>query len=221
MLSEHKKQIFVLMLLGIFLVPTISADLVFQQSTIVDIKIVCINAGYCSSSSICNVSVFNPEELTLLDGIQTTRASNLAFHNFTLNSTHTNTLGEYRVAGFCKDGSVTQLIDFTFDITADGKPLQVFPTQFGVILFSFFLIIFGLSKERFRMFKHIGSILLMIMGVITLYPGYAFINWTTLLGKSVGSSLIGLGFYFLIEDSFSRSDQEESYDQEQEGVDSE
>ena len=52
------------------------------------------------------------------------------------------------------------------------------------------------------------------MGVITIYPGYSFINHTTLLGKALGFILVGLGFYFLIEDSFSRNKQEDSFDAE-------
>ena len=53
---------------------------------------------------------------------------------------------------------------------------------------------------------------MMIMGVITIYPGYSFINYTTLLGKGLGFILIGLGFYFLIEDSFSRNKQEDRFE---------
>ncbi len=145
MLSEHKKQIFILMLLGIFLIPIISADLVFKQSENLDIKIVCINAGYCSSSSVCNVSVFGPEDEIILDGIQTTRASNLAFHNFSLNASQTTSLGEYRVGGFCKDGSVTQPIDFTFNVNPNGLFLSVGSSilYFLMLMGSFIIFLFS------------------------------------------------------------------------------
>ncbi len=209
MLLEHK-NLFGMVLVMVLLVNTISADLTFQQDRDVDIKVVCINAGFCTPSAECNLSVFDPAEIILLDGISATRASTGAFYNFTVNNTQTNVLGTYRVGGFCKDGSVTQLIDFTFDITADGKVFHIFPTQFGVILFAFLLVGLGVFQEKLRLFKHLGSILMMIMGVLTLFPGYAFINWTTLMGKAIGFSLIGLGVYFLIEDSFSRDTQEES-----------
>ena len=71
----------------------------------------------------------------------------------------------------------------------------------------------GFVTERLRMFKHLGSILLIIVGIITLYPGYNFINYSTLLGKALGFILIGLGFYFWIEDSFSRDKQEEGFNE--------
>lgn len=213
MQSDHKK-ILAGIFVGIFLISIVSA-LTFEQNDAVDIKVVCINAGFCSSASVCNVSVFSPSEETLLDGIQATRAVNLAFHNFTLNSTQTSDLGQYRVGGFCKDGSVTQLIDFTFEVTADGKDFQAFPNQFAVIGLAFILIIFGLFNERYTLLKHMGSIILMVMGVLTLFPGYNFINHTTLFGLALGSALIGIGFYFLIEGSFSRTEQEETFNQDQ------
>ncbi|KKM68572.1 hypothetical protein LCGC14_1459470 [marine sediment metagenome] len=212
MLSEHKKLL-LMILVGFFLVGNISAALTFEQSKPTDIKIVCINAGFCTSAAQCNVSVFSPTEIVLLDGIEATQSTSLAFHNITLNSTQTSQLGTYRVGGFCKDGSVTQLIDFDFDITANGEPFQEFPTAFVIIILGIVFIILGLFKERFRLFKHIGAIILMVMGVITLFPGYSFINWTTLTGRVMGFSLILLGFYFLIEDSFSRDEQDQRFEQ--------
>ncbi len=53
-----------------------------------------------------------------------------------------------------------------------------------------------------------GSMVIIVMGIITLFPGYSFINWTTLLGKALGFGLIGVGAYFLIDDAFSRDEQE-------------
>ncbi len=216
MLSEHKITAFII--LGIFFLSFGSA-LSFQQSQEVDVKLVCINAGYCSTATVCNVSVFNPDELVLLDAITATQAASLGSFNFTLTSDQTGELGEYRVGGFCQDGSVTNIIDFTFDVTADGKEFNVFPTEFVIILFSFIFVSLGLFQERLRMFKHIGSILMMIMGVITLFPGYSFINWTTLSGLALGTVLIGLGFYFLVEDSFSREEQDDTFEQDGRGED--
>lgn len=212
MLSDFK-IILVILLVGVFLVSNVSAALTFEQSEIVDIKIVCINAGFCTVAAQCNVSVFSPTEVVLLDGVEATQSASLAFHNITLNSSQTSQLGTYRVGGFCKDGSVTQLVDFDFDVTANGEPFQNFPTAFVIIILGIVFIILGFFKERFRLFKHMGSIVLMVMGVITLFPGYSFINWTTLTGKVMGFSLIALGFYFLIEDSFSRDEQDERFTQ--------
>ena len=218
MLSVNKK-IWLIVLMSFFLVSSVSAALTFEQSKDINIKIVCINAGFCTAAAQCNASIFSPSEVVLLDGVEATPSSSLAFHNITLNSTQTSQLGTYRVGGFCKDGSVTQLIDFDFDVTANGEPFQEFPTAFVIIILGIVFIILGLFSEKFRLFKHMGSIVLMVMGVITLFPGYSFINWTTLTGKVMGFSLIALGFYFLIEDSFSRDEQDQRFTQEESGND--
>ena len=55
----------------------------------------------------------------------------------------------------------------------------------------------------------------MIMGTLTLFPGYNFINHTNLFGLSLGTILIAMGFYFLVEDSFSRKGQQEGFGQPQ------
>ena len=183
MQSAHRNLI-ILVCMSILLV-SLTSGLSFKQNDVVDLKIVCINAGFCTASSQCNMSVFNPAELVLLNGVEGTQSSNLAFHNFTLNTTDTSRFGDYRAGGFCVDGSVTNVIDFQFEITADGLPSQQFPVQFAVILLGFLLVATGLMIERLRLFKHAGSILIMVMGVLTLYPGYQFINWTTLFGKVI------------------------------------
>ncbi len=204
-----------IIMLGIFFLSFASSE-TFQQATVADVKLVCINAGFCSAATNCNLSVLSPSDVLLLDAITATQSASLGSFNFTLNSSQTSELGEYRVGGFCKDGSVTNIIDFTFDVTANGEPFQEFPTSFIIIFLGVIFIIMGLFQERLRMFKHMGAIVLMVMGVLTLFPGYSFINWTTLTGKVLGFSLIALGFYFLIEDSFSRDKQDEFFTQEEE-----
>ncbi len=216
MQSDHK-TIFVFLFIGIFLLGSISA-LTFQQNTETNFRFTCINAGFCSSGTDCNISLFSPTQDLLISGRQATQSADLANFNITFNSSSLSEFGEYTLGGFCKDGSVTNIIDITFDVTADGNPFEAFPNQFAVIALAIILIMFGLFQERFRLLKHMGGIILMVMGVITLFPGYNFINHTTLFGVALGSILIAIGFYFLIEDSFSRGDQEDSYQQDDEFI---
>jgi hypothetical protein len=127
-------------------------------------------------------------------------------------------LGDYHYLVDCETtdgfgGFVSQALI----VTANGFEPEPFPAQFSIILFSFLLIAAGLVKERYRLFQYMGSILILIMGVLTLYPGYSFINWTTLTGLSLGTILLGVGFYFLLEPAFSREEQEEHFEPEQGG----
>lgn len=98
-------------------------------------------------------------------------------------------------------------------VTADGFEAEPFPIQLSLIVLAFLLVGVGLTADRLRLMKHAGSILLMIMGVLTLWPGYSFINYSTLTGLALGTVLIGVGFYFLIEDAFSRDEQAEYFEQ--------
>ena len=123
---------------------SLASALTFQQNKQIDLKIVCINAGYCTSTAVCNVSIFAPNDVVLLSGVQATQSSNLAFHNVTLNTSLTSGLGEYSVGGFCKDGSVTQLIDFTFEVTPTGFPNNIILIFLvTVLLISGVIIVFG------------------------------------------------------------------------------
>jgi len=144
MQSEHK-DLTIILVLAVLLIPFISGALTFQKNTEVDIKIVCINAGYCSAASQCNVSVFAPNDSALLDGIEATRSASGAFHNFSLSTNQTDDLGTYRVGGFCKDGSVTQLIDFTFDVTPTGFSLSTGQAIIYIIFIAGMFFVFGLS----------------------------------------------------------------------------
>ena len=89
-----------------------------------------------------------------------------------------------------------------------------------MIALGIILIMFGLLNERYTFLKMMGSFILMVMGVLTLFPGYNNISHTTLFGLVLGSTLIGIGFWFLIEDAFSRTKQQERFGQDQ-GVEEE
>ena len=202
----QKNKIFVGLLLGIFLISMVSmvqADLVFEQSTEVDLKFVCINNGYCSSSAVCNVSVFSPDDTTILSGVQATQAIDLSSFNVTLNSTQTSELGEYSVGGFCLDGGVTEPIDFTFDITPTGLSLD---TSQGVIVLGLMLLllfltaaflIIGLKVERTSV-----KVFLLALGalffLLTLGVSINAIKQLMLLGSVFSGTFVSLYRLFLI-----------------------
>lgn len=213
------KKILMFMLLGMFLLvitPNINAEIrTLQYNNDYDFKIICSNNGsFCSSSSFCNITLMYPDSNLLRNNNQTT--NQITFHNVTVFANEVNQLGFGKGFVSCTDGAFSGRDVFDYVITADGKPFDKFPQQFFIIILGFLLIFSSFFFERLRIFKYLGSIMIMILGIITLFPGYSFINWTTLFGKTLGFSLIGLGFYFLIEDSFGRGKQEGSFEQEDE-----
>ncbi len=205
-----KPLIFLFLILLVLPLVSAQTELTFSFNDEVDLKRPCFNNGtFCSSSALCNITVIYPDGNLLLDNEPMT--NQVSYFNKTIAQGGINQLGFYPSIMSCCDLGNCGADTFDIEVTGDGLPNQVFPIQFVIIILSFFLIGLGYFFDGLRMFKHVGSIILMILGVITLYPGYSFINYTTLFGKAIGFSAIGLGFYFLIEDSFSRDDQEQTY----------
>ncbi len=208
-----KKLMLVFIIGMMLLVPTVLSlsDPTFQFGKGFDLKRSCSDRGFfCDSVFDCNITLVYPDGTLLKDNELMTDST--SYRNITISELENNQLGIVSAIQSCNNGTVGGLENFNVVITADGKEFQIFPQEFTIIIIAFLLISCGLLIERLRLFKHIGGMLLMVMGVITLFPGYSFINYTTLLGKALGFSLVGIGFYFLIEDSFSRDDQDNSFE---------
>lgn len=211
--NTHKKLSFVFCFLFIFLALPLAIaqeDPTFQFNKEFDLKRPCSDSGFfCDSTYQCNITLIYPDGNLLVNNqIMTNQVS---FRNITILQPNNKQLGIIKGIESCNNVTLAGLNTFDVIITANGKKFQAFPNEFFIIILGLVMIGAGFVTERLRLFKHLGGILLMISGVITLFPGYNFINYSTLLGKSLGAILIGLGFYFLIEDSFSRDKQEEAY----------
>ena len=206
------KKILLTLVLGIFLLSFASAEIqtlgTFKQDNSISLIQICAS---CTFNNITSVN--NPNSFQIVGEQVMTKVGSV--YNFTLSSGNTSVLGEYIVNGIGDLDGTNTIWTYNFFITADGKPFQAFPNEFAAIGLAFLLIISGLFNNRLNLLKHMGSIILMVMGVLTLYPGYNFINHTNLFGLSLGSILIGIGFYFLIEDSFSREEQADRFNQPQ------
>lgn len=212
-LPISRNYIFLVFLLFSFSLVGAQEDPTFQVNTQFDLKRTCSNNGFfCASNVDCNITITKPDGSIMIHDVNMT--FNTTFRNVTVPFTRNDQLGFARAIQGCANATNGGVDTFDIAITADGKPYRIFPQQFFVIILGFIFIVLGFAKERLRLFKSLGAVIFMIMGVITLWPGYSFINWTTLMGLSLGSILIGLGFYFLIEDSFARGKQDERFTQE-------
>lgn len=211
------KILFTFIFLLAFATPLIAAETeeVFQFNKEFDLKRACFDNGFfCGSSFECNITLIYPDGTLLKNNVDMTNSGSYA--NITISQSENNQLGIIEAIESCNNVSNGGPDTFDIEITANGLPSQVFPVQFFAVILGFVMVLVGSTQEKLRMFKHVGSLTLMVMGVVTLYPGYSFINWTTLMGKTLGFGFIGIGFYFLIEDSFSRNIQDETFNQKPE-----
>lgn len=212
------KLLLSLIIIALILPTILAQDPTFQFNKQFDLKRPCSDRGFfCGTGFDCNITLINPVGDVIVSNQAMT--SNVSYRNITVSQALNNQLGVIKATESCNNVSNAGLKTFDVVITADGKEFQAFPNQFVILILALLFVTVGTINDRLRLFKHLGSILLIILGIITLYPGYNFINWTTLLGKGLGFVLIGLGFYFFIEDSFSRDKQEEYYDSQSQFVD--
>ena len=194
-----RKLFSILIITLVLIFPIISAavedseELSFQHNKEFDLKRACADSGFfCGASVSCNISLIYPDGTTLKDNVEMTTTS--TYRNITVSQPLNNQLGYIQAIQSCNNVTDADMDTFKIAITGDGKPPQVFPTQFSIILLGFLLIGAGIINDRIRLFKHAGSMLILVMGVLTLYPGYSFINWSTLMGKALGFIFIGLGY---------------------------
>lgn len=213
---NKKLLIFIFVLIALPLFSAVVEES-FAFGTNIDLKRPCFNNGtYCSSATICNITVIYPSGDLLLDNVQMN--NQISFHNASIVAADNNELGIHPAYMTCIDSPLNGEDTFEIEITGNGFPSQQFPREFVIIILAFILIGVGATVDKLKLLKYLGSLITMVMGVITLYPGYANINFSTLFGKVLGFSLIGVGFYFLIEDSFSRERQVEGFDQDDPGL---
>jgi len=133
-----------MLLLGVFLINFASVSAAYQIDTEINLTVVCLNNGYCSNESFCNINIENPQGDLIVTGQNMT--SQGSFYNYTINNTF---LREHKVTGFCKDGEDSKEIDFTYLVTYTGEDVPVgFDGRFILLLFFTFLIVMLVYLQR-------------------------------------------------------------------------
>lgn len=201
-----------------FVIPFVSADIemtsMYNQNLI--IKRPCFNNGtYCSSGAVCNISLVYPNGAPLITNALMT--NNYSLHNISIPAPYINQFGEYKSVMVCNDGGLSGEDTWEILITGNGRSQNVFPTELTLLIIGFALIATGIINEKLKFFKTMGAMFVMVMGVWTLYPGYANFNYDTLPGMALGIISIGTGFWFMIQDALSYEEQAPRYDQEDDG----
>lgn len=99
-----------------------------------DLKVTCLNDGYCSASAICNININNPVGIVITNNQNMTNQN--SFHNYTFTPNET---GQYSVTGFCEDGAYSKQIDFYFDVTVTGEAIGISQALINILLMLFFV----------------------------------------------------------------------------------
>lgn len=116
----------------------------------------------------------------------------------TLTSGNFSILKDYSFITECNTSSQVGFASGGINVTANGELYRDVPLEFYIILFGLLMIVFSAFNKKLGILEQIGGIIFLIMGVVTIYPGYNFINYTNLLGMLLGTVLIASGAYFFI-----------------------
>ncbi len=128
---------FMFLLLGSFVI----AEQVFQQDTIVDLKVPCVNNNtYCSDASVCNITIYDSEQNVVINN--QVMQNQTAYHNYTLNITNTANNGEFTRNVLCFDNGIRGYSSDTYLITPTGKALDD-PSSFAMTMIV--IIMFGVT----------------------------------------------------------------------------
>ncbi len=212
-------MMFCMALLSPFVVgQAIDTDLTFRFNQQLDLNRACFNnASYCSTLAVCNITIIYPDGEILVN--DQTMTNQYSFHNISVINTDIDQLGRHQASMVCCDpaNSLCGSDTFVIDITGDGFLPTTFPTQLSVLILGFGLITLSIFSDKLRLFKVVGGIMVMVMGAITLYPGWSNFNYSNIQGQLIGVSSIGLGFYFMVQDALSFDTQVSSFEQDEDG----
>lgn len=116
------RKLLISLLFGLFLISFVSAqDIRFYapQGDSLDIKEPCFNNGtYCSGSALCNLTIWDSNKNIIINNQLMT--NQVSFHNYSLNSTQTSSLGEHEVTVVCSDGSLSNFETFYYEVNPQG-----------------------------------------------------------------------------------------------------
>lgn len=172
------------------------------QKQNIDIKFPCRAGGnICDTTYSCNATIYSANGNRVINNSATTR--NSADYNITLINNYTNEFGFYRIESTCSNNIYNGSTTYFIEITADGKPSKAFPFVYSLIILALiFLILNKYVKELFKLniFRVFAGILFLVIGVITFYPGFNYINWTNLEGLTFGTIFLGLGMLIITKE---------------------
>ena len=202
------KKIYMLLIMSMLLIglATAATDLTYKKDTAGDLKVVCINNGFCTSSAFCNVTVFDPDAIVIVDAQTAQQATSLAYHNISLSSNQLSKLGQYTVSGFCQDSGYTKEIDFIFTVTDTGKEVTttartIYPILFIILMGGMFYLMLRLLSSFIQAEIGLKDLIIYLITYLTFIFFYFFANTNygdAFIMGTMDIFLYVFGFFFLI-----------------------
>lgn len=118
------KKVITLLLVFIIFISFVSA-ITYRANNKIDIRhSVRVNDAPTSSAS-CNITIYDPNSIVLVEYSPMSYSSSSQTYNYTLPSSNTSEFGEYNYDVTCLDGVFNKTDSFSFDISPNGKEYTI------------------------------------------------------------------------------------------------
>ena len=186
------KRLILGIFLAIFLISMVAAvepSYFEKQYSPAYIKIPCIDedSNLCSSTTNCNVTVIDPEGLTLIDNDLMIRQQ--SFYEYNVTSNQTTKLGPHPTSINCYGGTASGFTSYDYEVTTTGKKPQLV-APLTLLLSSLFLFVVGLLAYN-KPIGFLSGLLFMMSGVYVMIYGLG--NIADLYTRSIAGIAIALG----------------------------
>lgn len=159
---------------------------VYKQNSIINYGKPCFNNGtYCSSSTLCNMTVINPTNSVIIANEEATNQGYIYNHSITFSD-----LGIYKIDMVCNDNGLMGSETFYAQVTGSGKNNNV-PFLIIYLLVCISIVAFGLFIHE-PWFGVFGSVLLIPAGLYIINNGIGDIR-DMVTTWAIGIVIIGIG----------------------------
>lgn len=178
---------------------TQNVDDTFQINSVVSYAKPCFyNGSYCSSTTVCNFTIFKPDNTKLIDNFKST--NNITSYNI---SFYVDTIGIYTANQVCCDGSLCGSETYYFEVTGSGLNNV---TYFFIIILSIAMILIFLGFSiKDGWITILGCIGLFFVGLYILLNGIDIMRNLTVT-RSFALIIIGVASYISLRSGYEMLD---------------
>jgi hypothetical protein len=194
--SNLYKLLFGVILLFLCVNLVTAQDVIVQQNTYKDLTITCVNnETYCSTTAVCNTTIVNPNGKIVVNNKPMTK-NGVAF-NYTVNSSNTDTIGEYLFNPVCLDGYTQLSKSLTFQVTPNGQLTTtgasiLYSGAIMLILILIVISIFSFTKSTQPAMKLLSFYFIWLFFILLFY-----LSWITTTNYLYAFSFLGRFFYWI------------------------
>jgi len=193
-----QKLMVIITLTLLIIVPTISAQLIFEKDSNPNLKIPCIiNGSICSPSSECWLTYIAPNTTTLVDNQSMTNAG--PYHNYTVDASR---LGIYTATVSCFDNGWWGTNTFEILVTPNGEQPDTAKSIVDLAMLFFLIVLLVFSILGIFTINNVNAKFALYWVSHLLAIGVTFIAWQTSSGVLSYSPFVGeffrIAFFVLL-----------------------